>query len=429
MSRPPCRSRVPIWVIPLLIAILLAPALPTAAQTGQEDDETIVPVVISLSLSDVIEPGRSWFDDEGLHLREIVTTLTVDGDLSGTADLIVGIDWFGPCDQEMLVCDGGQDVFADVTLSAGDGRWSGTLAIESAPGTRSEAHGILIGRHGTGDQVLVLDDVTILAEDGVIELSGRMVTLSGPIGGIHLIHSACITGPATADGGFIGTRGLILDSGPARIVREPVGGAQPMGIYGEVRQIGQKGNLRGIFTAVMNDQHSYGSFVLAGESGPYRGVLGYGRATATVTDEPLCQSGVQITSTWTGQVRYLTDPASFLAPRVYFGSPADEAVVSSPVALDLVAEHVTIEQAGEARDGAGYFTVIVDAPCIGPGEPVPIDDQHIHLTEGETSLDLSLFSGQHRLCLQLTDGAGIAQPANDVITIVVAAAAEDGPDN
>lgn len=414
-------------IILQLCLLLAIPALPAAAQTEPQNDAAITPIAVTVSASDVVDPGRTWIDDEGLHARDLVTTSTLEGDLVGAAQLTTDLDWFGPCDADLAACEGGQDSFSTVEVRTDEGIWTGTLAIEIAPESRSEAHGILVGRHGNSDRVIVFDEVNDIESIDSMELVGRMVTLSGPIGGIHLTNSACITGPTTADGGFLGARGLVVDNGPARIMRQSVGGAAPMGVYGEIRQIGQKGNLRSIFNARMYGRHAHGSFVLAGESGPYSGMLGYGRATATLSEDPRCQGGMQITSTWIGQARFLTDPASFLAPRVFFRFPTDGAVVTLPLTLELGAEHVEIEAAGQAREGAGYLAVIVDAPCIGPGEPVPEDDQHFHLTQGETSIDLSLLTGQYRLCLQLVNGEGIAQPATDVITIRVAASGGEDP--
>jgi hypothetical protein len=144
-----------------------------------------------------------------------------------------------------------------------------------------------------------------------------------------------------------------------------------------------------------------------------------------VTEEPRCDSGLQVTSTWTGPASYIQDPDTFLPPRVHITSPEDGAVVSSPLELHFSAENVVIEPAGTARDGAGHFTIILDAPCIGPGEPIPDDDAHFQLVDGASTVNLSVFSGKHRLCLQLTDGNGIAQPATDVITIFVSASGGD----
>jgi Domain of unknown function (DUF4399) len=420
----PVRGQLARKITPLLLVLaLIAPVLQASAQSDEGGPEGIVAISITVTISDVLDSGSSWFDGSGVHIRGISTLATVEGDLSGSAELTSDLDQPGPCNAA-LECQGGQDIFTEVKITNDEAIWAGSLALEILSDGRSTAHGILMGRFGTHDQVIVLDSLT--ATDGAtLELGGRLVTLDGPIAGIHLTGSACVTGSTTADGGFIGSSGLVVDSGPMRVTRQTLGGTDPTGIYGEVRQIGQKGNLRGIFIAPLNAHHAHGDFVLVGESGPYHGLLGYGRATATITEESRCDSGLQITSTWTGQVRYVTDPAAFLAPRVYFVAPSDGAKVSTPISLQFGAENVIIEAAGEVHDGAGHFTIIVDSPCIGPGEPIPDDDLHYQLADGTSTINLTIYSGIHRLCLQLTDGNGIAQPASDVITIVVAPS--DGP--
>jgi hypothetical protein len=402
----------------LLVAscMMLALASGAVAQQGPGTDDDVVAISLSLTLGETLDEGRVWTDEEGLHVRDLTTDNLVEGDLSGTARLVTDIDWAGPCDPSGLVCEGEQDAFSTVEIESEVGNWSGTVGVEVVPDGAVLVHGVLVGWHGAADRVIVLSELVGAAADS-LTFAGQLVTLNGPVGGIHLSHSACVTSENTADGGFLGSNGLVSDSGPDRIRFEPIGFSNPSGVYGEANLIGQKGVLRGIFIAAINNQHAHGNFVLAGASGPYAGMLGYGRATMSLVDEPRCASGVQLTSSWTGQVRFLSDPAAFLAPRVFFVSPAEGAEVNSPVALELGAEHVVIEPAGEARDGAGYLNVIVDAPCIGPGEPMPEDDQHIRLAGGETSLELSLLTGEHRLCLQLSDGAGVAQPATDVITI------------
>jgi hypothetical protein len=407
-------------LISLLVAscMMLALASGAVAQQGTGTDDDVVAISVTLMLGETLDEGRVWVDEEGLHVRDLTTDNLVGGDLSGNARLVTDIDWAGPCDPSGLVCEGGQDAFSLVEIESEAGNWSGTVAVEAVPDGAVLVHGVLVGWHGAADQVIVLSELTGADEAG-LTFSGQLVTLNGPVGGIHLSHSACVTGENTADGGFIGSNGLVNDNGPDRIRFEPIGFSNPSGVYGEANLIGQKGILRGIFIAAINNQHAHGNFVLAGASGPYAGMLGYGRATMSLVDEPRCASGVQFTSTWTGQVRFLSDPEAFLAARVFFVSPADGAEVNSPVALELGAEHVVIEPAGEARDGAGYLNVIVDAPCIGPGELMPEDDQHIRLAGAETSLELSLLTGEHRLCVQLSDGAGVAQPATDVITIRV----------
>ena len=423
MSNRPRRSGLRSVPALMLMVALLATPIPAAAQSDETEDGTVVPLSVSVTVEDVVDPGRSWVDSDGVHVRQVVTVASVSGGLDGTAEIVSDIDQAGPCSTP-FDCDGDQDIFSEIRIEGNDQIWSGRLALEFSEDLRSPVHGILVGRHGTGDQVIIFD--SLLGIDGdSIELGGSMVTLSGPTSGVHLTGSACTTSPTSADGGFIGTSGLIIDSGPLRVSREPVGGTDPTGIYGEIRQIGQKGSLRGIFIASVNGRHTHGNFVLVGESGPYRGVLGYGRATATVTEEPRCDSGRLVTSTWTGPASFIIDPDTFLAPRVFITSPADGATVGSPFVLEFDAENVVIEPAGQARDGAGHFTIILDAPCIGPGEPIPEDDAHFQLLDGASTVNLAVFAGEHRLCLQLTDGNGIAQPATDVISVFVSASVGD----
>jgi hypothetical protein len=396
--------------------LLLALTSGVAAQAEPDADGDIVDISITITPAETVDEGRIWADGDGLHVRGLTVAAKVEGNLSGSAQLVSDIDWAGPCDPAGIVCAGGQDTFSQVEIESEAGNWSGTVGVEVIPDGAVLVHGVLVGWHGASDRVIVLTELT--AVDGAsLTLAGQVVTLNGPVGGVHITNSACVTSERTADGGFLGSGGLVNDSGPARILFEPVGFPNASGVYGEANLIGHNGGLRGIFIAATNNQHAHGNFVLAGVSGPYAGMLGYGRATMSLVEEPRCTSGFQLTSTWTGQVRYLSDPQAFLAPRVFFISPADGAEVNSPVALELGAEHVSIEPAGTARAGAGYLVVIVDAPCFGPGEVIPADDQHIHLSGGETSLDLSLLTGEHRLCLQLADGVGVAQPATDVITI------------
>lgn len=424
MSAAPLRRIRPLAILALILLPLLG-GLQTAAQEGQVGSGPIAPISLELTLDAVTEPGSRWQDGDVLRVRGMRVAFAVAGDLSGTATLEIDSDGTGPCDADTGLCAGTQQSFASVELVTEDATWSGSLALEINADQRPLARGILIGRRGAADQVLTVNAIGI-GEGGALTISGDLATLDGPIGGVQLSQSACLTSETSADGGFLGGQGLIVDNGPARITRHDLGLGAPLALHGELTDVGYKGIVRGMFVVDRNGPHGHGSFVLIGESGAYRGMIGYGRALLSLTEEPRCQSGIALTSSWTGQARFVSDPAGFLAPRVYFRTPVDGATVPTPVEVDLGAEHVQIEPAGTARDGAGYLVVIVDAPCSGPGEPVPEDEQHIHLRDGETAARLNLFSGKHRLCLQLADGAGIAQPATDVITIVVASSGGEG---
>lgn len=106
---------------------------------------------------------------------------------------------------------------------------------------------------------------------------------------------------------------------------------------------------------------------------------------------------------------------------VSFASPEDGAEVTSPVRVAMEAAGITIEPAGEVREGGGHFHVMVDVGCVEPGETVPGDTEgYHHFGKAQTEAELELDPGDHTLCLQVGDGAHTALDLTDEITITVA---------
>ena len=112
-------------------------------------------------------------------------------------------------------------------------------------------------------------------------------------------------------------------------------------------------------------------------------------------------------------------------PSVSLKSPADGATVAGGVTLEMVADGITIEEAGEARDDAGHFHVIADDGCVATGDPVPKDADHVHFGKGQTSGTLYLAPGEHEVCLQAADGLHMAMAATDTVTITAGIASQD----
>jgi hypothetical protein len=107
------------------------------------------------------------------------------------------------------------------------------------------------------------------------------------------------------------------------------------------------------------------------------------------------------------------------SPSVAFLEPAAGAIVTSPVALKLAAFNFVVEPAGAVRPGAGHLHVMVDVPCLAPGQVIPKDAQHVHLGGGETTTQLTLAPGEHTLCLQAADGLHNALAITRELTITV----------
>lgn len=104
---------------------------------------------------------------------------------------------------------------------------------------------------------------------------------------------------------------------------------------------------------------------------------------------------------------------------VSFVAPVDGATIAGGVPVELAAEGVTIEPAGEVRDGAGHLHVIADRGCVAAGEAIPRDVDHVHLGMGQADGMVYLGPGTHELCVQVGDGAHIASEVTRTITVEV----------
>lgn len=104
---------------------------------------------------------------------------------------------------------------------------------------------------------------------------------------------------------------------------------------------------------------------------------------------------------------------------VSFTEPEDGAEVSTPVLVKMEAKDFTIEPAGEVREGAGHFHIMVDTECVAAGQVIPNDATHVHFGKAQTEAELPLPAGEHELCLQAADGAHTALDLTDEITIEV----------
>lgn len=111
---------------------------------------------------------------------------------------------------------------------------------------------------------------------------------------------------------------------------------------------------------------------------------------------------------------------------VRFAAPQDGSIVGPTFDVEMVANGLTIEPAGEIHDGAGHFHILVDTDFIPAGELLPFDESHLHFGKGQLSTTLELEPGVHVLRLQFANGAHIAldgEQYHDTITVTVAAPA------
>ena len=106
----------------------------------------------------------------------------------------------------------------------------------------------------------------------------------------------------------------------------------------------------------------------------------------------------------------------------YIISPADGAVVSSPVTVVFGLRGAGIAPAGVTLENTGHHHLIIDAPLPDIDAPIPSDDNHRHFGKGQTEASIELPPGRHTLQLLLGDGLHIPHDnvvASAPITITV----------
>lgn len=93
---------------------------------------------------------------------------------------------------------------------------------------------------------------------------------------------------------------------------------------------------------------------------------------------------------------------------VRFVTPVDGATVPPRFDVEMAAEGLVIEPAGEIHEGAGHFHILVDTDFVAAGKLIPFDEQHLHFGKGQLTTTLELAPGVHVLRLQAANGAHVA---------------------
>jgi hypothetical protein len=108
---------------------------------------------------------------------------------------------------------------------------------------------------------------------------------------------------------------------------------------------------------------------------------------------------------------------------VFFKSPQDGAVVTSPVEVVFGVTGMKVRPAMEdVHDKtSGHHHILIDDPkgFVEKGQAVPQDEKNIHYGKGETSTMLNLTPGIHTLTLQFADGAHLSYGKEMASTIKI----------
>lgn len=107
--------------------------------------------------------------------------------------------------------------------------------------------------------------------------------------------------------------------------------------------------------------------------------------------------------------------------KVFFVSPKDGAKVGQKVKVKFGLEGYKISPAGKGIEDTnlGHHHLIIDKGPVSKGDVVPTDENHLHFGKGQTSTEVKLTPGEHKLTLQFADGAHRSYGENASSTITV----------
>jgi len=89
--------------------------------------------------------------------------------------------------------------------------------------------------------------------------------------------------------------------------------------------------------------------------------------------------------------------------KVYIISPADGALVSSPVKVQFGLSGMGVAPAGVDNAKTGHHHLLIDTNLPVMDKPIPSDSQHRHFGGGQTEVMLDLKPGKHTLQLLMGD--------------------------
>ena len=90
---------------------------------------------------------------------------------------------------------------------------------------------------------------------------------------------------------------------------------------------------------------------------------------------------------------------------VYIISPANGAVVTSPVTVKFGLKGMGVAPAGVDKKDTGHHHLLIDSELPALNKAIGKDDKHLHFGGGQTETTLLLTPGQHTLQLILGDKA------------------------
>jgi len=98
-------------------------------------------------------------------------------------------------------------------------------------------------------------------------------------------------------------------------------------------------------------------------------------------------------------------PAVPEGAKVSFVNLKNDQSVTSPFKVDMAVDGMKIDTAGPVVAASGHFHILIDQDAFPEGQMIPKDSLHLHYGKGQTTDNVKLSPGIHKLTIQFADGA------------------------
>ena len=112
-------------------------------------------------------------------------------------------------------------------------------------------------------------------------------------------------------------------------------------------------------------------------------------------------------------MQHMMDTTAKVAPvpeipagaKVFFKNLKNGQTVKSPLKVEMGASGIKVDSAGALKPGSGHHHLLIDnGDSLAMGTVVPKDSTHLHFGNAQTSTEIKLSPGKHKLTLQFADG-------------------------
>ena len=90
--------------------------------------------------------------------------------------------------------------------------------------------------------------------------------------------------------------------------------------------------------------------------------------------------------------------------KVYFKNLKDGSTVTSPFKVEMGADEMALDTAnGRIKPASGHHHILIGLDSISAGTVIPKDSTHLHFGNAQSTAEVNLAPGKHKLTLQFAD--------------------------